>query len=92
MELERPAVPALGLLGGELLQSALCSQARIVDRLGAVGAHDGCSPVAGELAEALAGIISAELLERLRDSLVKARAPRAPEILIECVLDEPMGE
>ncbi len=48
--------------------------------------------MSGELAQPLAGIIPALLLERLRDPLVQQRATGTPEILIQAVLDERMGE
>ena len=46
----------------------------------------------GELTEALTGLIPALLLQCLCNPHVKPRAAGAPEILIEGVLDEPMGE
>ena len=48
--------------------------------------------MAGELAEALAGLIPALLLKRLRDLLVKPCAAKGAEILIKGVLDECVGE
>ena len=49
-------------------------------------------PMAGELTEPLAGLIAALLLERFCDPLVQPGATGTPEILIQRVLDERMGE
>ena len=60
--------------------------------LGRAGADDGFGPVAGELTQPLARLISALLLERFGHTLVKPRAAGTPEILIERVLDKCVGE
>ena len=92
VELERLAIPARGLIGGELLKRALGGAPGVVDGLGRVAADHRCRPMAGELAQPLAWLIPALVLERLCDPPVQPGAARSPEILIQGVLDERMGE
>ena len=92
VQLECLAIPAHCLIGGELLKRALGGSPGVVKRLGGVGAHDRGGPMAGELTEPLAGLIATLLLERLCDPLMQSGATGTPEILIQRVLDERMGE
>src|ERR1039458_3455166 len=82
VELERLAIPARGLVGGELPERALCRSPSVVNGLGGVGAHDRRCPMAGKLTETLTGLIPALLLQCHRDPFVQAGAASTPEILI----------
>ncbi len=92
VKFERLPVPARRLIWGELLKRPLCREACVVDRLTPVGADHRRSPVAGELAEALAGLIATLLLERFAHPLVQSSPARASQILIQRVLHQSMCE
>ena len=82
VELECLAVPARGLIGGELPECALGGPPSVVHGLGSVGAHDRGGPVAGELAQPLTGLIPALLLKSLSYLPVYPRAARGAEPLV----------
>src|SRR5262249_45046427 len=77
LELERPAEPAQRLVGGELGQRALPGEARIGHGLGRVDGGGRVGPGMGAVRCARSGLGAHELLERLGDAAVKARAARA---------------
>ena len=91
--LERALVDLGRLLVGELVHRLRAGALGVVDRLGRVAARRRGEEVVCELAEAVIGIVAAQLLQRQRRSArADARALRRAELVVEGVADQRVRE
>ena len=81
-----------GLGRREALKRALTGPEGVVGRLGLVDRDCGDAPVKRELCQVLARVLAVEILERLGNTLVHARAAGGAEALIQRLVDQRMGE
>ena len=77
---------------GETVKRVLSGPAGVIGRLGLVCRRGRKAPVKRKLGQTLVRFSTVELLERLRDAVVHARAARGPEPVIQSLVDERVHE
>ena len=83
--------PADGLVGSQCSQRAVAGAPGVRGRLADLGSG-GRDPVAGQLADAIAGVVAALGLEELADPSVDPRSPAGRQLVVEGVLEEGVDE
>ena len=92
LELQSPGEPPQRLVRSQLVEGAPTCAPGIAHRLGDIDRLGRIGPVARQLAQPRARIVTAYFLEGLCDALVNSRSSCPPESLVERVRDERVRE
>ena len=91
-EVEGLLIPADGVVGGERVAGGVAGAADVAERFVEIGGAGGGDPVVGELGERRGIFGRGSGFESFGDALVGTSTAVRAELVVEAVLDQPVGE